>query len=219
MTALSLLAQQAPPRRSLIVLDGKAANRLGLAHPAPAYPPLAKLNFIQGQVRMEVFITCEGRVSRAHVLSGHPFLAAAALAAVHHWTYRPLVARFGPSEFLTLVTMKFMLRTRDVHDLPDRPERDLVRQVHPPELADPPAHIPGADSVRLRVLVSEEGRVIDTERIKGPWPESQAAMRTVEHWFFRPAHWGTLAVPWYVDIDIPVGDASSAKAVAQRNDQ
>jgi TonB family protein len=219
LSALSLQAQEAPPRISLTVLDGKAANRLALSQPAPEYPPLARLNYIQGQVRMELSVTREGRVGRAHVLSGHPFLAASALAAVRHWTYRPLVGRFGPSAFATFVTMKFMLRTKHLHALPEEPERDLVRQVHPPELVDTPPEVPGADSARLRLLVSDKGRVMDTKLIKGRAPEAQAAMRTAEHWLFRPAHWGALAVPWYVDVDVVVGDASSGQAVAQRDGQ
>ena len=33
------------------------------------------------------------------------------------------------------------------------------------------------------------------------------ARQVVDGWTFRPASWGTLAVPWYLEVDVPGGDS------------
>ncbi len=191
---------------SRIVLDRKRASNLVLAQLKPEYPPLAKHNFIQGQVRVQVFVTREGRVSEAHVVEGHPFLAAAALKAIRRWLYRPLTTRAGPTEFLTLVDLHFSLHTKKIEQFPRRPELDLNRQVRPPEILEKPANHTSAATVRLRVLVSDDGKVIDSQPVAGLPAYFDAARNKIEGWTFRPAYWGNFAVPWYVDVEVPVED-------------
>ena len=191
-----------------IVLDRRMASNLILSQMRPEYPPLAKLNYIQGKVRMEVVVTREGRVGEAHVVSGHPFLAVPALKAVRRWLYRPFISSSGPIEFMTVVEVNFALRTRKIEQLPLRAEQDLDRQIRPPEILEKtPRQAPSA-SIRVRVLVSEEGQAIDVMPARSFRSRLDAATRSVERWTFRPAHWGTLPVPWYLDVDVPVEDLS-----------
>lgn len=206
LVPLAVAAQSTSPDAKPIVLDAQSASRLMLARANPEYPPIAKHNFIQGRVRVQVVVTREGRVREAHVIRGHPFLAASALAAVRRWIYRPFTTRSGPAEFLTLVDVNFALRSKKIEQVPSQPERDLKRQVRPPVMVETPSELAGSDSVQLRVLVDEKGQVIDSQPEGGLPSHFQAAQRAVEHWTFRPARWGSLPVPWYVDINVPVRD-------------
>jgi TonB family protein len=84
-------------------VGGRQATRLLINRVDPAYPPLAKVNYIEGQVDIEMLVSDQGRVAWAHVLQGNPILAVPALRAVRRWLYRPLVTARGPAAFLTTV--------------------------------------------------------------------------------------------------------------------
>lgn len=196
---------QAPSDGSgLAFLEAKRAAKFAVRQEKPEYPPLAKFNYIQGLVRVRVTVTKEGRVGEAHVVRGHPFLAVAALKAVRNWLFRPAKARPGPEEFQTYVDMNFTLHSKRPERLPQQPEEDLGRQVRPPEIVEKPVSPPNAASVRLRLLVSSEGQVLDSQVLVGRARYVAAARSIVAGWKFRPARWGALAVPWYLDVDVPV---------------
>ena len=65
------------------VLNGKALRLV-----QPTYPPIAKSAHASGQVRVQILLDENGNVISASVVSGHPLLAAAALAAARasKWT-------------------------------------------------------------------------------------------------------------------------------------
>ena len=193
-----------------VVLKSKTATKLLVDQEKPEYPTLAKVNYIQGWVRLQVLVDPKGRVREAHVLKGHAFLAAAALKSIRHWVYRPYKTDTGPTDFSTLVDFNFALHMQNVNDLPPEPEDFLSRQVKPPAvLAGSPA-VPGATTLRLRVLVSAEGDAMDSELIHGPPSLFGTARRSIERWTFQPARWGNHAVPWYMDVDVPVEGSSAA---------
>ncbi len=197
-------AQADPLQPNSVVLDRKRALKLLLSQVKPDYPGVAKVNYIQGHVRVHMLVTPEGRVSEVHVVRGHPFLAASALAAVRRWRYRPLIIASVATAFQTFVDVNFALRSRKMDSLPIQPEKDLLRGVQPPEILDrPPAPAP-ASSVRIRILLSEKGKVLDTNPVYGPPARFDAARKDVEGWKFQPARWGSLNVPWYLDVDVPV---------------
>ena len=58
------------------MLNGKA-----ICLPQPAYPPAAKTAGVSGSVGVQVLVNERGCVLSAHAVSGHPLLAAAAVAA------------------------------------------------------------------------------------------------------------------------------------------
>jgi hypothetical protein len=136
-------------------------------------------------------------------------LAAAALHALRRWTYHPLLTARGTAAFLTTVNMNFTLRPRKNDLLPPKAETDLSRQVKPPEILNRPPDPPTNASVRLRVLLNEQGQVIDVRPLRGPSAVFEVARKTVEQWSFRPARWGTLRVPWYLEVEVPVSDSLS----------
>src|SRR5216117_704851 len=90
LIASMMAAQTGSPAPDAVLLDSKSASRMLVNEVKPEYPALAKVNYIQGAVRMQLRVTREGRVVEAHVVRGHPFLAEAALQAVRRWMYRPL---------------------------------------------------------------------------------------------------------------------------------
>jgi TonB family protein len=197
-----------------VFLEAGKAAKFVLQEEPPEYPLLAKLNYIQGPVRVQVVVSKEGQVQEAHVVRGHPFLAVAALKAIRNWLFRPAKARSGPEEFQTLVDVKFSLRLRKNAHFPPQPEQDLTRQIRPPEVLGRVAGSASAASVRLRLLVSSEGRVVDAQFLRGCAPCVAEARRIAAHWTFRPARWGALPVPWYLDVEVPVESWPAARSAA-----
>ena len=79
----------------------------------PVYPPIARQSGTEGMVVLHAFISREGSIESLQVVSGHPFLARAALDAVRQWRYRPYVLNGQPVEVETQITVNFTLgRTR-----------------------------------------------------------------------------------------------------------
>jgi len=214
LLGLAAVWAQGKGPRGFQELSAKEASRLLLSQVPPEYPVLAKVNYIQGRVRVQLEVAPDGAVARAHVLSGNPLLAAAVLNSVGSWRYRPYMAKDGPSSFATKVEVNFSLRTSRMDLVPTQAESDFRRQVKPPEVLTKPREASVADSsVRLRLLVSAEGKVIDSDILKGIPSLIEGARKIVKRWSFRPARWGTLTVPWYLDVDVPVDNAPAEAGV------
>jgi len=197
-------AQMPANPHQLEILPPHKANKFLIKQHPPEYPAIAKLNYIQGEVRVQAIVDSGGEVAEAHVVKGHPFLAVAALKAIRNWLFKPARARPGPPAFQTIVDVKFALRTRKLNLFPQKPEKDLDRQVRPPELLEKPEYSDAAEKVRMRVLVSSEGRVLDAQPLLAWSNHSRYAERIVANWSFRPARWGAMPVPWYMEVDVPI---------------
>ncbi len=210
---LAAFSTKALPRRasetSPVVLSKRMATRLLVRQVIPEYPPLAKINYVQGKVDLQVIVTPRGRVGKVHVLRGQALLAAAALKAVRRWHYRPYVGAHGPESFETHVRVNFALRIWKIASLPSHPARDFARQVKPPQVVRAPTRAAPGQSVRMRVLVGKNGRVLDAEPIVRVDDQASAAHASLRNWKFLPAHWGTLAIPWYVEVNVPVASATA----------
>lgn len=201
--ALPAAKAQAPPQ--IQELDSKTAAKLLIHVERPDYPPIAKVNYIRGSVKLEVKVTSRGHVSEAHVIEGEPILAVAALKSVRNWLYRPYVSKGEPVPFSSYVMVNFSLHSRFLKGrLPDGADDYLERQVRPPEVVSRPRQDPSAAGVRMKVLVGSRGEVVDASAIKARQPEIDLARKNLQSWKFRPARWGTLAVPWYVTVTVPL---------------
>jgi len=75
----------------------------------PEYPPLAKQARVQGTVVLQAVIGKDGTVQDLHVVSGHPLLTGAAIAAARHWLYRPYSLNGEPVEVDTQINVIFTL--------------------------------------------------------------------------------------------------------------
>ena len=95
----------APPERVRVGGNVQAAN---LIHQVkPEYPPLAKQARIQGVVVMEAEINEEGMIDNLRVITGHPLLINAAIAAVKQWVYKPTLLNGMPVRVVTTITVNF----------------------------------------------------------------------------------------------------------------
>lgn len=100
-------AKAAAPTRITVgglVIQSKLVHQI-----RPAYPPLAKQARIQGQVLLSAVISREGRIQELRLVSGHPLLAPAAMAAVRQWLYSPTLLNGDPVEVLTTIEVNFTL--------------------------------------------------------------------------------------------------------------
>jgi TonB family C-terminal domain len=98
---------------------------------APAYPPLARKNRMQGTTTSVVEVRADGTVASVTVTMAHPFFHVGVAAALRQWTFEPV----GVPTSLK-VTVKFSLEncdeiplealteTRVQADLPDTVEVD-----------------------------------------------------------------------------------------------
>jgi protein TonB len=88
-----------------LIMEGNLIRRI-----EPRYPVIAQEAGIQGTVVVKALISRNGTIEGVQVLSGQPMLAAAALAAVREWKYRPYQLNGQPVEVETEITVNFVLR-------------------------------------------------------------------------------------------------------------
>jgi TonB family protein len=98
-----------PSGRLVNVSSGVMAANL-LAAPMPAYPKLASLTRMQGNVVMQAIISKSGTVESVRVIKGHRLLRGAATSAVRSWRYRPYLINGRPVEVATIVSVDFTLQ-------------------------------------------------------------------------------------------------------------
>jgi protein TonB len=75
----------------------------------PKYSPLALQARIKGQVLLRAIIGKDGEIKELEVLSGHPMLVPAAIAAIKQWRYRQFMLNGEPLEVETSVTATFQI--------------------------------------------------------------------------------------------------------------
>ena len=76
----------------------------------PEYPSIAKQAGAQGEVVLTAMIGLDGKVKDVKVVSGHPLLRNAAIAAVKQWVYRPTILNGTPIEAETRISLNFIAR-------------------------------------------------------------------------------------------------------------
>ena len=204
----------ADPNSVPTVVDHKEASALIMMQSAPEYPPIAKINYIQGQVKVKLTVNGKGKVASAHVLNGDALLAESALKTTLRWIYHPLTTPRGPSGFITTVKVKFTLNSKRTDLTPEQAERDFQRQVKLPQIVRPPEGSHSGDLVHMRLLVNDQGQVVDMETSTEDVARDDAAREALRGWTFRPAHWGSLPIASYLDVDVPVSAQSVTRAAA-----
>jgi len=212
ITLTSLAASQVHPE--LIRADDKVMSGLLLKRVEPVYPPLARQARIQGTVILKVRINKSGEVANVQLVSGHPMLAPAAIAAVKQWKYDPYLLNGEAVEVETNVAVNFTLSDKPpaegvVGDMPGGyppseqdstpspavPQRVrvssgvehglLVSKVNP--MYPPDArdqHIQGV--VILRATIDKQGNVASLQLISGHPLLAPAAIEAVKQWKYRP---------------------------------
>jgi hypothetical protein len=87
--------------------------------PKAAYPELARVAHIAGEVRFSATIAIDGRVKSLQLLSGHYLLVGAAMDAAKRYRYKPAIARLDglvPMEEALLITVQVRPDTPAVSD-------------------------------------------------------------------------------------------------------
>ena len=75
----------------------------------PPYPPLARAARVQGDVVLKAIIDRNGDIQDLQLITGHPMLVPAAIAAVKQWRYKPYLLNGQPVEVETTITVIFTL--------------------------------------------------------------------------------------------------------------
>jgi TonB family protein len=201
----------------VVILSEREASHLLLDCTKPEYPPIAKVNYIQGKVNLQIVIDKDGKVTQVHVLDGFPLLAAAALKGVRKWKYRPLVINNAPAPFQTAARVSYYLKLqrliplpsfiRDPVNIPMQPDKDFERQVRPPQILAKGDGNTSGPVVEMELLLDDDGSVLDNQLLRGTDADFERAQEKLKTWKFQPAHWGSLAIPWTLEVSVPVGQA------------
>lgn len=103
-----VIATFRPPSKPVPVSGGVSEGLL-IRRVTPEYPTLAKQSRTQGAVVLSATIGKDGTIQNLQVLTGHPFLAKAAMDAVRQWRYRPYLLNGQPVDVETTITVNFNL--------------------------------------------------------------------------------------------------------------
>jgi hypothetical protein len=87
-------------------------------------------------------------------------------------------------------------------------ERDFLRQVKPAQRVRPVEGRSVGQVLHARLLVNSQGKVVDWEASCLSRAQAEAASQSILGWTFRPAHWGSLPVASYVNVEVPLSSAS-----------
>lgn len=97
----------APTSLTRVRVGSQAQAAKLISQPKPEYPAPAKSAGVQGTVRLEAVVGKDGTVEKLRVLSGHPLLVEAAVAAVGRWRYQPTLLNGNAVEVVTEVDVEF----------------------------------------------------------------------------------------------------------------
>jgi len=174
----------------------------------PVYPEEARKAGTEGLVVLEATIDTEGNVSKVEVLKGeHESLNNAAVEAVKHWKYDPVILKGKPIPVKFTVTVKFSLKdkeegTRKPAERSDHQGPKLVKKVNPtyPEEVKKEG-IEG--TVILEATIDTEGNVAEVKVLKGGIESlNKAAVEAIRQWKYEPAIIGGKAMPVNITVTI-----------------
>jgi periplasmic protein TonB len=106
--------QLAPPERPVEITPMRVgvdiqASKL-IVRVDPLYPEIARRTRTTGTVELDAVIDEEGNVSALRLVSGHPFLADAAMKAVARWKYSPTILNGEPVPVTATIKVRFLMR-------------------------------------------------------------------------------------------------------------
>jgi TonB family protein len=185
--------------------------------PAP-YPPQSLAG---GEVLLDALVARTGTISDIRVVSGQePFLAAA-LAAVHSWTFIPAHAAGQAAEARVAIIFQFPNpyippRNATTHHYKVSSTVE-TRAAQPTETTSPQYPIGAKEeggSVILRESVDATGRVIALETVTEPnvKPLTNAVETAARQWTFAPAQKSGVAIPSTVILAVTFREPLIASA-------
>jgi protein TonB len=109
-TPPTALAPKPPTKPTQLPVGGDVQAAKIVTRVIPAYPIQARQARIAGTVKLIGVIAKDGTVQKLQVVSGHPYLVQAALAAVRQWVYRPTLLNGEPVEVIAPIDVIFTLQ-------------------------------------------------------------------------------------------------------------
>jgi protein TonB len=100
-------ASKKAPAANGVKAGGNILQAVLIHRQDPEYPKLAKQTGARGQVTLTATIGKDGLIKSVKVVSGHPMLTSAAVAAVKQYRYKPTMLNGQPVESETTVTLNF----------------------------------------------------------------------------------------------------------------
>jgi periplasmic protein TonB len=107
--SLSAVPKFVPATPTRIRISGGVTKGLLIQRTEPTYPTLARAARVQGDVVLSAVIDTNGQIQNLQLVSGHPMLVPAAIAAVKQWRYKPYLLNGQPVEVETTITVIFTL--------------------------------------------------------------------------------------------------------------
>ena len=107
--SLSAVPRFVPAAPTRIRISGGVTKGLLIQRTEPTYPTLARAARVQGDVILSAVIDTNGQIQNLQLVSGHPMLVPAAIAAVKQWRYKPYLLNGQPVEVETTITVIFTL--------------------------------------------------------------------------------------------------------------
>jgi TonB family protein len=177
-----------------------------IARAHPVYPYGLQASGLRGEVLVDFVVDIEGRVRDAFVMrSLNPAFDDPALAAVGEWRFEP--GRIGDCPVNTHMQVPVIFNLRGVPDGGEDGLRTLKKpdmSSLPPELRyDIPPRLTGMErpvyplkllregiegSASVRLLINEQGQVLDAIVVKASHPEfGQALLAAAEQFHYEPA--------------------------------
>ena len=108
-SSLAAVPKFVPATPQRIRISGGVTKGLLIHRVEPVYPPLARAARVQGDVVLNAIIDGNGQIQNLQLVSGHPMLVPAAIAAVRQWRYKPYLLNGQPVEVETTITVIFTL--------------------------------------------------------------------------------------------------------------
>jgi bla regulator protein blaR1 len=206
--AVGLMILPAAGFQNIGISDSGPSKRV-IKMTKPVYPPDAKAGGIQGLVRLDVVVGKDGTVKEIRNAAGRPELIPAAADAVKNWIYEPVLKDGQAVEFIVTVDVNFSLQkeatpARAASRAPIEirgsvQEGKLVNKVRP--VYPPDAKAAGLQgSVKLVVVVAENGMLGEIRSVTGPLPLIQSAVDAVRQWTWKPTTLDGAPVPVMTEI-------------------
>jgi protein TonB len=107
--SLAAVPKFVPATPTRIRISGGVTKGLLIQRTEPTYPTLARAARVQGDVILSAVIDTNGQIQNLQLVSGHPMLVPAAIAAVKQWRYKPYLLNGQPVEVETTITVIFTL--------------------------------------------------------------------------------------------------------------
>jgi TonB family protein len=205
-----------PPQEEPIHVDADILESRLMRKVNPEYPEQAKLEGIEGSIKLTITVNEEGNVYEIKTdPENNPILEKAAIDAVKKWKYNPILLNAKPVPVIATATVVFSLKDATPPGQAQKAPSEIkvpkskplkivsegekwihtVQPVYPEEAIK--AGIQG--QVLLEVTINEEGLVYDVRVVQGHPLLAKAAVAAVKQWQCKPTLLNNEPVPSIIE--------------------